>query len=207
MKPTSISYKTAQVDDFKIFYREAGDPQAPAILLLHGFPTSSHMFRNLIPELAPQYRVIAPDLPGFGFSDAPDSKSFAYTFDHLAEVMGKFTEVVGLKKFAVYVFDYGAPTGFRLALKYPERIAALITQNGNAYAEGLSDGWTPVRKYWENPTTGKPQRPEILVHFRRRHGGNTQQASKMPTNGLRRKPWRWIRLSWTGRRARKFNSI
>jgi pimeloyl-ACP methyl ester carboxylesterase len=152
MKSTSIAYKTAQVDGFKIFYREAGEPQAPAVLLLHGFPSSSHMFRNLIPELAPQYRVVAPDLPGFGFSDAPDSKSFAYTFDHLAEIIGKFTEMVGLKKFAVYVFDYGAPTGFRLALNHPERIAALITQNGNAYAEGLSDGWAPVRKYWANPT-------------------------------------------------------
>jgi pimeloyl-ACP methyl ester carboxylesterase len=115
MRTTSISYKTAQVNGCKLFYREAGDPQAPAVLLLHGFPTSSHMFRNLIPDLSEQYHVIAPDLPGFGFSDAPDRKSFAYTFDHLAEVIGKFTEQVGLKKFAVYVFDYGAPVGFRLA--------------------------------------------------------------------------------------------
>jgi pimeloyl-ACP methyl ester carboxylesterase len=152
MKITSIAYKTVQVDGFKIFYREAGDLRAPAVLLLHGFPTSSHMFRNLIPELAPQYRVVAPDLPGFGFSDAPDHQSFAYTFDHLAEIIGKFTEQVGLKKFAIYVFDYGAPTGFRLALNHPERIAALITQNGNAYVEGLSDGWAPVRAYWDNPT-------------------------------------------------------
>ena len=152
MKTTSISYKTTLVDGFKIFYREAGDPQTPAVLLLHGFPTSSHMFRNLIPELSGQYHVVAPDLPGFGFSDAPDHKSFAYTFDHLAEVIGKFTEQVGLKKFAVYVFDYGAPTGFRLALNHPERITALISQNGNAYEEGLSKDWGPVRTYWENPT-------------------------------------------------------
>ena len=152
MKTTSISYKTTLVDGFKIFYREAGDPQTPAVLLLHGFPTSSHMFRNLIPELAGQYHVVAPDLPGFGFSDAPDHKSFAYTFDHLAEVIGKFTEQVGLKEFAVYVFDYGAPTGFRLALNHPERITALISQNGNAYEEGLSKDWGPVRTYWENPT-------------------------------------------------------
>ena len=110
------------------------------------------MFRNLIPELSGQYHVVAPDLPGFGFSDAPDHKSFAYTFDHLAEVIGKFTEQVGLKKFAVYVFDYGAPTGFRLALNHPERITALISQNGNAYEEGLSKDWGPVRTYWENPT-------------------------------------------------------
>lgn len=152
MKTTSISYKTTLVDGFKIFYREAGDPQTPAVLLLHGFPTSSHMFRNLIPELSGQYHVVAPDLPGFGFSDAPDHKSFAYTFVHLAEVIGKFTEQVGLKKFAVYVFDYGAPTGFRLALNHPERITALISQNGNAYEEGLSKDWGPVRTYWENPT-------------------------------------------------------
>src|SRR5580704_6893665 len=152
MKTTSISYKAAHVDGLKIFYREAGDPQAPAVLLLHVFPTSSHMFRNLIPELAGQYHVIAPDLPGFGFSDAPDHKSFAYTFDHLAEVIGNFTELVDLKKFAVYVFDYGAPVGFRLALNHPERITALISQNGNAYEEDLSDEWGPIRALWNNST-------------------------------------------------------
>ncbi len=152
MKTASISYKTAQVDGCKIFYREAGDPQAPAVLLLHGFPTSSHMFRNLIPQLAGDYHVVAPDLPGFGFSDAPDHKTFQYTFDHLAEVVGDFVEQIGLKRFAVYVFDYGAPVGFRLALRYPERISALISQNGNAYVEGLSDDWAPVRAYWENPS-------------------------------------------------------
>jgi len=152
MKTASISYRTAQIDGFKIFYREAGNPQTPAVLLLHGFPTSSHMFRNLIPELARQYHVIAPDLPGFGFSDAPDHKSFAYTFDHLAEVIGKFVEQIGLKRFVVYVFDYGAPVGFRLALRYPDRISGLISQNGNAYVEGLSDDWAPVRAYWENPS-------------------------------------------------------
>jgi pimeloyl-ACP methyl ester carboxylesterase len=152
MNPTSVSYKTAHVDGLKIFYREAGDPAAPAVLLLHGFPTSSHMFRNLIPELAVQYHVIAPDLPGFGFSDAPDHKSFAYTFDHLARVIGEFTEVINLKKFAVYVFDYGAPVGFRLALNHPERITALISQNGNAYEEGLSDAWAPIRALWNHST-------------------------------------------------------
>jgi pimeloyl-ACP methyl ester carboxylesterase len=152
MKTASISYKTAQVDGCKIFYREAGDPQAPAVLLLHGFPTSSHMFRNLIPQLAGDYHVVAPDLPGFGFSDAPDHKTFQYTFDHLAEVIGDFVEQIGLKKFAVYVFDYGAPVGFRLALRYPDRISALISQNGNAYVEGLSHDWAPVRAYWENPS-------------------------------------------------------
>jgi len=152
MKTASISFKTAQINGFKVFYREAGDPQAPAVLLLHGFPTSSHMFRNLIPQLTGDYRVVAPDLPGFGFSDAPDHKSFRYTFDHLAEVIGDFVQQIGLKRFAVYVFDYGAPVGFRLALRYPDRISALISQNGNAYLEGLSDDWAPVRAFWENPS-------------------------------------------------------
>ena len=151
-KTVPVSFHKVTVEGINLFYREAGDPQSPAVLLLHGFPTSSHMFRHLIPELATQYRVVAPDLPGFGFSDAPDHKSFDYTFDHLAKIMESFTEQVGLKKFAVYVFDYGAPTGFRLALKHPERISAIITQNGNAYLEGLSDGWAPVRAYWANPT-------------------------------------------------------
>ena len=152
MKTASISFKTAQINGFKVFCREAGDPQAPAVLLLHGFPTSSHMFRNLIPQLAGDYRVVAPDLPGFGFSDAPDHKSFRYTFDHLAEVIGDLVQQIGLKRFAVYVFDYGAPVGFRLALRYPDRISALISQNGNAYLEGLSDDWAPVRAFWENPS-------------------------------------------------------
>ena len=141
MKTASTSFKTAQVNGFKVFYRDAGDRQAPAVLLLHGFPTSSHMFRNLIPQLAGDYHVVAPDLPGFGFSDAPDHKTFRYTFDHLAEVIGDFVEQIGLKRFAVYVFDYGAPVGFRLALRYPDRISGLISQNGNAYVEGLSADW------------------------------------------------------------------
>lgn len=147
-----VSFNTSQVAGTKIFYREAGDPEAPAVLLLHGFPTSSHMFRNLIPELADDYHVVAPDLPGFGFSDAPDRQSFQYTFDHLAEIIGDFVEQLGLKKFAVYIFDYGAPVGLRLALRFPDSISALITQNGNAYVEGLSDAWAPIRAYWENPT-------------------------------------------------------
>src|SRR5689334_3696891 len=120
------AYRTASVDRLSVFYREAGDPTAPAVLLLHGFPTSSHMYRDLIPALADRYHVVAPDLPGFGFTDAPDRKDFHYTFDRLAEVIDRFTEVVGLKRFAIYVFDYGAPVGFRLALRHPERITALI---------------------------------------------------------------------------------
>src|SRR6516225_5363963 len=129
-----ISYKQAIVDGNKIFYREAGPVTAPTILLLHGFPTSSHMFRNLIPALANSYHVIAPDLPGFGFSDAPDRKQFRYTFENLAKVIEEFVEAVELKAYAIYVFDYGAPVGFRLALAHPERVSAIISQNGNAYA-------------------------------------------------------------------------
>jgi AhpD family alkylhydroperoxidase len=135
-----------------IFYRAAGPEDAPVVLLLHGFPTSSHQYRGLIARLADKYRVIAPDLPGFGFSDAPDAKAFGYTFDHLAEVIESFTDVVGLKRYALYIFDYGAPVGLRLAVSRPERVAALISQNGNAYLEGLSDGWNPIRAYWEDPS-------------------------------------------------------
>src|SRR3974377_119815 len=146
-----IRYKYALVDGRKIFYRQAGNPAAPAILLLHGFPTSSHMFRNLIPKLAENYHVVAPDLPGFGFSDSPPRSGFRYTFENLANVIGTFTEKAGLKLFAVYIFDYGAPVGLRLALAHPERIAAVISQNGNAYEEGLSEGWNPIQKYWKEP--------------------------------------------------------
>jgi pimeloyl-ACP methyl ester carboxylesterase len=147
-----LRYQYAIVDDNRVFYREAGPKDAPAILLLHGFPTSSHMFRDLIPALAGRYHVVAPDLPGFGFSDAPDSKQFRYTFDHLADLIGRFVAAIGLGRYAIYVFDYGAPVGFRLALRDPERITAIITQNGNAYEEGLSEGWNPIQKYWKQPT-------------------------------------------------------
>jgi pimeloyl-ACP methyl ester carboxylesterase len=149
--PTT-SYRTVSVDGLKVFYREAGDEKAPAVLLLHGFPTSSHMYRELIPALADRYHVVAPDLPGFGFTDAPDRKTFKYSFDHLAKVIERFTEVVGLRRFVLYVFDYGAPIGFRLAIQHPERITALISQNGNAYEEGLSEGWNPIQAYWKDPS-------------------------------------------------------
>jgi len=148
----TVSFRKADVDGFNVFYREAGSKEAPAILLLHGFPSASHMFRDLIPLLADRYRVIAPDFPGFGQSDMPDRGAFAYTFDNVARVIDRFTEVVGLSRFAIYVFDYGAPTGFRLATWHPERITAIISQNGNAYVEGLSDGWMPIRAYWEDPS-------------------------------------------------------
>ncbi len=146
-----IKHNSIQVNGLNVFYREAGNSKSPAVLLLHGFPTSSHMFRNLIPQLAGDHRVIAPDLPGFGFSDAPPRASFKYTFDNLAKVIDAFTEQLGLKRFAIYIFDYGAPVGLRLALRHPERISAIISQNGNAYEEGLSDGWNPIQKYWKDP--------------------------------------------------------
>ena len=146
---TAIKYRTVAVDGLKVFYREAGAANLPALLLLHGFPSASHMFRDLIPLLADRFHIIAPDLPGFGQSDMPARGKFKYTFDNIAGVIDRFTEVIGLDRFAVYVFDYGAPTGFRIAVKHPERITAIISQNGNAYEEGLSDGWNPIRAYWQ----------------------------------------------------------
>jgi pimeloyl-ACP methyl ester carboxylesterase len=147
-----VSFRKVDVDGFNIFYREAGREDGPALLLLHGFPSAGHMFRDLIPRLADRFHLVAPDLPGFGQSDMPDREKFAYTFHNLAQVIDRFTEVVGFDRFAIYVFDYGAPTGFRLAVKHPNRITAIISQNGNAYAEGLSDGWQPIRAYWEDPS-------------------------------------------------------
>jgi pimeloyl-ACP methyl ester carboxylesterase len=144
---SSVRYLKTPVDGTNIFYREAGSRDAPKLLLLHGFPTSSHMFRDLIPLLADRFHIVAPDLPGFGLSDLPGR---GITFDRIAQTIDRFTEVIGFDRYALYVFDYGAPTGFRLAVKHPERVTAIITQNGNAYVEGLSDGWNPIRAYWEN---------------------------------------------------------
>jgi pimeloyl-ACP methyl ester carboxylesterase len=145
---TMIHYRKANVDGMKVFYREAGPVDAPTLLLLHGFPSAGHMFRELIPALSDRFRLVAPDLPGFGQSDMPSRDGFSYTFAKLAEVIERFTEVIGLARFSIYAFDYGAPTGFRLAVRHPERISAIISQNGNAYEEGLSDGWSPMRAYW-----------------------------------------------------------
>ena len=148
---TRVTYRTAQVGPVTIFYREAGNPQHPTLLLLHGFPSSSHMFRNLIPLLADSYHIVAPDLPGFGFTTAPDRSQFVYTFDNLAKVIEDFTDAISLSRYAIYVFDYGAPVGFRLAISRPERVTAIISQNGNAYEEGLSEGWAPIQKYGATP--------------------------------------------------------
>jgi pimeloyl-ACP methyl ester carboxylesterase len=148
-----IHYRTAALGDHQIFYREAGDPNQTSLLLLHGFPSSSHMFRNLIPLLSDRFHIVAPDLPGFGFSQSPPRSQFKYTFDNLATAIGAFTEVVRLQRYALYVFDYGAPVGFRLAVAHPERVTAIVSQNGNAYEEGLSDAWDPIRRYWAEPTT------------------------------------------------------
>ncbi len=146
---TPITYQTVSVDGFKIFYRQAGAAGAPKLLLLHGFPTASHMFRDLVPLLADRFHIVAPDLPGFGNSDMP---SRGHSFERMAETIDRFTEVIGFDRYAVYVFDYGAPTGFRLAVKRPDRITAIISQNGNAYEEGLSEGWNPIRAYWQEPS-------------------------------------------------------
>jgi pimeloyl-ACP methyl ester carboxylesterase len=170
-----VRYRTADVDGYKVFHREAGSIQAPKLLLLHGFPSAGHMFRHLIPLLADTFHIVAPDLPGFGQSSMPPRDKFSYTFDNIARVIERFTEVIGFDRFALYVFDYGAPTGFRIAVRHPERITAIISQNGNAYAEGLSDGWSPIRTYWQDssPANRKALRtflaPET-THWQYTHG-------------------------------------
>jgi pimeloyl-ACP methyl ester carboxylesterase len=150
--PPVTSIHKVEADGVRMFYRAAGDPTTPVILLLHGFPASSFMFRELIPRLADEYRVIAPDLPGFGFTDVPSERKYIYSFDSLAKTIEAFTEAIKINRYAIYVFDYGAPTGFRLALAHPERVTAIVSQNGNAYEEGLGDAWGPIRKYWAEPT-------------------------------------------------------
>ncbi|MGA9139590.1 MAG: alpha/beta hydrolase [Methanocella sp.] len=147
-----VAYKTMKVDGLDIFYREAGSKDSPAILLLHGFPASSHMFRNLIPALADQFYLVAPDYPGFGNSSMPSVDEYEYSFDHLAEVIDKFIQAIGLEKFSMYLFDYGAPIGFRIAYKHPEKVESLIIQNGNAYNEGLREFWGPLKAYWMDRT-------------------------------------------------------
>ena len=148
----AINYRTAEADGLKIAYREAGRAGSPTLLLLHGFPSAAHMFRDLIPLLADRFHLVAPDLPGFGQSDMPPRDVFNYTFDHLAKVIDRFTAVIGLQRFAIYIFDYGAPVGLRIALMHPDRVTAIVSQNGNAYEEGLSKAWDTIRAYWREPT-------------------------------------------------------
>src|ERR1700761_491543 len=146
------SIHNVEADGVRVFYRAAGSPDSPIVLLLHGFPTSSFMFRELITGLADDYRVIAPDLPGFGFTDVPAERKYIYSFDRLAATLNAFTQALKIRRYALYVFDYGAPTGFRLAMAHPDRVTAIVSQNGNAYEEGLGDAWGPIRKYWAEPT-------------------------------------------------------
>jgi pimeloyl-ACP methyl ester carboxylesterase len=176
---SAVKYRFAEVDGVKVFYREAGSPGAPKLLLLHGFPSASHMFRDLIPLLADQFHIVAPDLPGFGQSDMPPRDKFTYTFDRIAGVIDRFTEVIGFDRFAIYVFDYGAPTGFRIAARHPERITAIISQNGNAYEEGLSEGWTPIRAYWQDPSSANRDALRAFLtpettHWQYTHGAPDQ---------------------------------
>lgn len=153
--PAVVHYRSEKIDGVNVFYREAGPADGPVVLLLHGFPTSSHMFRNLIPSLADRYRVIAPDYPGYGQSDAPDHTRFLYSFAHYTDIVDTLVQRLGAKRYAMYLMDYGAPVGYRLALKHPERVSALIVQNGNAYEEGLRDFWTPIKAYWEEHTPAR----------------------------------------------------
>jgi pimeloyl-ACP methyl ester carboxylesterase len=147
------SVHKVEADGVQVFYRSAGDMSAPVVLLLHGFPTSSFMFRDLIPRLADEYRVIAPDLPGFGFTEVPEGRKYAYSFDALARTIDAFVHALNLARYTIYVFDYGSPTGFRLAMHHPERVTAIVSQNGNAYEAGLGDAWGPIRKYWSEPSS------------------------------------------------------
>ena len=189
-----VRHRTVKVGDLDIFYREGGRPDAPAILLLHGFPTSSHMFRHLIPALADRYRVVAPDYPGFGNSSFPDPGQFAYSFARIAQVMAGFTDAVGLNRYAIYIQDYGAPIGLRLALLRPDRVTAIISQNGNAYEEGLSEGWDPLRAYWSDPS---PKNRATLAGWLGEAGTKLQYTAGVPEDQLDRlSPDNWT-LDWT----------
>jgi pimeloyl-ACP methyl ester carboxylesterase len=162
-KSVPVHFKTVRVGELDVFYREAGSENAPVLLLLHGFPTSSNMFRNLIPRLASSFRVIAPDYPGFGFTTMPDHNKFKYTFENLTNVVEQFTQKLGLKEFSMYVMDYGAPIGYRLALRRPDQIQGIIVQNGNAYDEGLLKFWDPIKKYWAEPTEANRNAIQFLT--------------------------------------------
>lgn len=178
---TTVHYRNVDVDGLNVFYREAGDRRNPTILLLHGFPTSSQMYRNLIPRLATRYHVVAPDYPGFGESSAPERGVFNYTFENLSLVVERFTQKVGLSNYALYLMDYGAPVGFRLAVRHPQRVTALIVQNGNAYVEGLREFWIPFRQYWQD---NSPTSREALRGFLRIEATIFQYTSGVPDISL-----------------------
>lgn len=190
---TSVThYRKKTVDGINIFYREAGSPSAPVVLLLHGFPTSSHMFRNLIPALSDRYHVIAPDYPGYGQSDMPDRAKFSYTFDRFGELVDGLIDQLGISRYAMYVMDYGAPVGWRLALKHPERVTALIVQNGNAYEEGLKEFWDPIKAYWSDHSEAHRKALYVLVAPRRRSSstpmGSPTSAGSRRTTGCMIRP-------------------
>ena len=176
------SINRVEADGIRVFYRAAGNPKSPVVLLLHGFPASSFMFRELILRLANDYRVIAPDLPGFGFTEVPAERKYVYSFDRLAGTLNAFTQALKIRRFALYVFDYGAPTGFRLAMAHPDRVTAIVSQNGNAYEEGLGDAWGPIRKYWAEPTLENREvlRKNILTpeatHWQYTHGVASEES-------------------------------
>ena len=174
---SAIHHRTLEIDGVDVFYREAGSANAPAIVLLHGFPSSSNMFRNLIPTLAPRYRVIAPDYPGFGHSQMPDRSKFHYTFAHFAELTDKLLTRLGVQRYALYVMDYGAPVGYRLAIAHPQRVTALVVQNGNAYTDGLKEFWNPIKAYW---ATGSQQDREAL-----RQATTLQSTQSQYTDGVK----------------------
>src|SRR5262245_7995537 len=181
---TKVAHRTVKVRDLDVFYREAGPKDAPAVLLLHGFPTSPQMFRNLIPSLADRYRLLAPDYPGFGHSSMPPRHEFAYTFDNLAAVVEEFTTILSLSKYALYVQDYGAPVGYRLASRYPDRVTAIVVQNGNAYAEGLdNDFWKPLKAYWQDPTS--LEKRNALRGFSQRGGHPLAVHPRRPPSRVR----------------------
>ena len=161
----TVRHHTVEIDGLDIFYREAGSRSEPTVLLLHGFPTSSHMFRDLIPALADEYHVVAPDYPGFGNSSMPSVEEFDYTFDRLADIVEAFTDALDLDRYTLYLMDYGAPVGFRLATRHPEKVDALVVQNGNAYEEGLGEFWEPLRAYWKDrsPANGDALRPFLKL--------------------------------------------
>ncbi|WP_342052205.1 MULTISPECIES: alpha/beta fold hydrolase [unclassified Cupriavidus] len=193
---STVQYRFADADGVRVFYREAGDASLPTMLLLHGYPSSSHQFRHLIPQLAQRFHVIAPDLPGFGFTEVPASRGYRYTFDDLAKTLEAFVDAVGLQRYAMYVFDYGAPTGLRLAVAHPERVTGLVSQNGNAYLEGLGDAWAPIRNYWADPSAPTARSWPTRCCISKGPGGSTCTAWQTRT-ASRPSPMRWTRRCWS----------